>query len=175
MAQRSRDRAAQGSGEGTGSGDDGTRIGAEDLGRAEEPGPRGFDPADGGRLGTVVLVVDDDAVVRAVVARALTLAHFEVTTAASGRDAMRLVADGRVRPAVLITDIEMPEMNGVELAARVLALRPAVRVVMMTGDADRARSARGHPSIVDTVLLKPVRLEELVTAVGAAATSVGTR
>lgn len=115
--------------------------------------------------GPVVLVVDDEPVVRAYVARALTLAGMEVTVAAGGREALRLVAEGRVRPAVLVTDIEMPQMTGIELAARLLALRPALRIVMMTGDPERAAAARGHPSIVDQVLMKPMRTEELVEAV----------
>lgn len=115
--------------------------------------------------GLTILVVDDDAVIRALVARTLTLARFDVATASCGRDALRLVAEGRVLPAVLVTDIEMPEMNGVELAARLLALRPALRVVMMTADHDRAERARHHPSIVDSVLLKPIPLDDLVRAV----------
>ena len=113
----------------------------------------------------VVLVVDDEPVIRAYVARALTLAGFEVAVAADGREALRLVAEGRVRPAVVVTDIEMPGMTGVELAARLLALRPALRIVMMTGDPIRAEAARGHPSIVDEVLLKPMGTEALVEAV----------
>lgn len=112
-----------------------------------------------------VLVVDDEAGIRAFVARALTLAGFEVAVAADGREALRLVAEGRVRPAVVVTDIEMPGMTGIELAARLLALRPALRIVMMTGDEERAEAARGHPSIVDEVLLKPMRAEALVHAV----------
>jgi DNA-binding response OmpR family regulator len=127
------------------------------------------DTAAGSGDGPAVLVVDDDAVVRAFVERALTDAGFAVATAASGREALRLVADGRVAPAILVTDIEMPAMTGVELAARLLALRPAVRVVMMTGDRDRAATARGHPSIVDEVLEKPMSLEGLVGAVRAVA------
>ncbi|HEX2755896.1 MAG TPA: response regulator [Candidatus Limnocylindrales bacterium] len=115
--------------------------------------------------GLAVLVVDDEPLIRAYVARALTLAGFEVAVAASGREALRLVADGRVRPAVVVTDIEMPEMTGVELAARLLALRPTLRIVMMTGDLARAEAARGHPSIVDEVLVKPMRTEDLVNAV----------
>ena len=115
--------------------------------------------------GVVVLVVDDEAVIRAFVARALTLAGFEVAVAADGRQALRLVAEGRVRPAVVVTAIEMPGMTGIELAARLLALRPSLRIVMMTGDEARAEAARGHPSIVDEVLLKPLRAEALVRAV----------
>ena len=125
-------------------------------------------PNDAGG-GPVVLVVDDEAVVRAFVARALTLAGFEVAVAADGPEALRLVAEDRVRPSVVVTDIEMPGMTGIELAARLLALRPALRIVMMTGDKARAKAARGHPSIVDEVLLKPMRIEALVRAVQPAA------
>jgi CheY-like chemotaxis protein len=113
----------------------------------------------------VVLVVDDEAVIRASVARALTLAGMEVAVAPDGRRALRLIADGAVQPSVVVTDIEMPGMTGIELAARLLALRPNLRIVMMTGDPDRADAARRHPSIVDEVLLKPVRPAELVAAV----------
>ena len=115
--------------------------------------------------GLVALVVDDEPVIRAFVARALTLAGMEVAVAADGREAIRLVAENRVRPDVVVTDIEMPEMTGVELAARMLALRPALRIVMMTGDPVRAAAARRHPSIVDRVLMKPIRINELVDAV----------
>ncbi len=128
--------------------------------RGRRPGP-----GDKGGSGLVVLVVDDEPVIRAYVARALTLAGMDVAAAASGPEAVRLVADGRVRPAVVVTDIEMPGMSGIELAARLLALRPTVRIVMMTGDRERADAARGHPSIVDEVLLKPVRTADLVRAV----------
>ena len=120
--------------------------------------------ADPGK-GLSVLVVDDEPVIRAFIARALTLAGIDVAVAANGREALRLVADGHVRPSVVVTDIEMPTMTGIELAARLLALRPALRIVMMTGDPDRAAAARGHPSIVDEVLLKPIRSRDLVEAV----------
>ena len=129
--------------------------------RGDQPEPGSGDAG----AGPVVLVVDDEPVIRAFVARVLTLAGMDVAVAANGREALRLVADGRVRPAVVVTDIEMPGMTGIELAARLLALRPALRIVMMTGDPARADAARGHPSIVDEVLLKPVRSADLVLAV----------
>jgi len=115
--------------------------------------------------GAVVLVVDDESAIRAYVARALSLAGFEVAVAADGREALRLVVEDRVRPAVVVTDIEMPGMTGIELAARLLALRPKLRIVMMTGDPTRAEAARGHPSIVDEVLLKPMETQALLEAV----------
>jgi len=115
--------------------------------------------------GIVVLVVDDEPIIRAFVARALSQAGLTAVSAGDGREALRLVVEDRVRPTVLVTDIEMPEMNGIELAARLLALRPALRVVMMTGDPARATAARGHPSIVDAVLMKPMQIAELIDAV----------
>ena len=128
-------------------------------------GPAGAQSSSDAIGPVVVLVVDDEPVIRAYVSRALSLAGFEVTVAADGREALRLVAEDRVRPAVVVTDIEMPGMTGIELAARLLALRPALRIVMMTGDPIRAEAARGHPSIVDEVLLKPMQTAALVEAV----------
>jgi CheY-like chemotaxis protein len=135
---------------------DGRQLGAQGCRQAD----RG-----GGPRGIVALVVDDEPVIRAFVARALERAGLTAIAAADGREAIRLVVDDRIRPTVLVTDIEMPEMNGIELAARLLALRPALRIVMMTGDPVRAAAARGHPSIVDAVVMKPMQIAELVDAV----------
>lgn len=146
-------------------GSEGSRGRAPD-GARQAPGA-GDGEARGSGRGRAVLIVDDDPVIRAFVARALTQAGYEIATAASGREALRLVADDRFRPVALVTDIEMPQMTGVELAARLLALRPALRVVMMTGDPERAATARHHPSLVDRVLDKPMSLAELLEAVEA--------
>ena len=59
----------------------------------------------------------------------------------------------------------MPGMSGVELAARLRALCPGLRVVMMTGDPSSAEIARAHESIVDTVLLKPMAGEDVLAAI----------
>ncbi len=125
----------------------------------------------GGTPQPTVLVVDDDPAVRAWAEGVLVEAGIGVATAASGRDALRLVADGRVHPSVLLTDIELPGMTGVELAARLAAMRPGLRVVMMTGDPARADEARIHSTLVATVLLKPMRGPELIAAVRPDATA----
>ncbi|HEX3428289.1 MAG TPA: response regulator [Candidatus Limnocylindrales bacterium] len=113
----------------------------------------------------VVLVVDDEPVVRAWLARALTREGIHVVVAADGRQALRLIADGAVHAQVLLTDLEMPSMGGVELAARVHALRPSMRIVMMTGDPEKAANAREHSTIVAAVLDKPVMIPDLIVAV----------
>jgi len=112
-----------------------------------------------------VLIVGEDPALRDLLARTLRRGGADVATAGAGREALRMVADGRVRPSVLLTDIEMPGMSGIELAARATALRPGIRIVMMTGDPDRAAEARRHGDLVHAVLLKPVSLPELVAAI----------
>ena len=119
----------------------------------------------GGGASPAVLVVDDEPAVRAWVADALEAAGIVAVVAAHGREALRLIANGTVRPTVLLTDIEMPGMSGIELAARVLALRPATRVVMMTGDPQHAAAARDRTTIVTTVLIKPLDATKLLEAV----------
>jgi CheY-like chemotaxis protein len=117
------------------------------------------------RGSVVVLAVDDEPVVRAFVGRALDSFGVPAMVVASGREALRVVADDVLRPSVLLTDIDMPGMTGIELAARIAALRPAMRIVMMTGDPDQASAARAHSELVSTVLLKPVTLDELRQAI----------
>jgi two-component system cell cycle response regulator CpdR len=125
--------------------------------------PGASDDARSGRI--VVLVVDDEPSIRAWIARALERAGIDVVVAADGRQALRIIADDQVRPTVLLTDLEMPAMGGVELAARIHALRPAIRIVMMTGDAGRAAAARDRSPMVAAVLDKPILIADLVAAV----------
>ena len=115
-----------------------------------------------------ILVVDDDPSVLSLIDRVLRRAGAEVTALAGGRAALRAIADGSCRPTLLLTDIEMPEMNGIELAARATALRPGMRVVMMTGDPGSADAARDRPELVLRVLTKPITIGELLEATGLA-------
>ena len=131
-------------------------------GQPQRPAPGASDDAPG-RI--VVLVVDDEPSIRSFIARALERVGIEVVAAENGRKALRLVADGEVRPTVLVTDLEMPGMGGVELAARMHALRPEMRIVMMTGDPARAAAARDRSTIVAAVLDKPILIADLVAAV----------
>ena len=132
-------------------------------GQPREPGPSASDDATS--AGITVLVVDDEPAIRTWVERALARWGIHAVVAADGRQALRLVADGSVRPDVLLTDLEMPSMGGVELAARMHALRPGMRIVMMTGDPGRAAAARERSSIVAVVLDKPILIADLIAAV----------
>jgi two-component system, cell cycle sensor histidine kinase and response regulator CckA len=84
-------------------------------------------------MGETVLLVDDDSGVRAYVSEVLGIGGFAVLEAADGVDALR-IAETTLRPIeILVTDINMPGIDGLELARRVQALRPATGIVYMSG------------------------------------------
>ena len=113
-----------------------------------------------------VLVVDDDPVVLRLVERVLRRAGAEVTAVDTGRAALRAITDGALKPTLLLTAIDMPAMTGIELSARVRALRPGIQIVMMTADPGSAEAARDRPDLVGRVLLKPIAAGDLLAAIG---------
>lgn len=113
-----------------------------------------------------ILVVDADPVVLRLVERVLRRAGADITTVETGRAALRAIADGNTKPTLLLTAIDMPAMTGIELSARVRALRPGIEIVMMTADPASAEAARDRPDLVQRVLLKPINSTELLAAVG---------
>jgi CheY-like chemotaxis protein len=108
-----------------------------------------------------VLVVDDESAVRNLVQSVLRTMGYEVTVASGGREALRAVYAESATPTLLVTDIDMPGMTGIELAARLTAERPNVRVIFMTGDTASAQRARDRAGFVAAVLLKPFTTGEL--------------
>lgn len=122
--------------------------------------------------GRPILVVDDDESVRGFVASALKASGFDVQVADSGRSAIKIVFGESAAFALLLTDIDMPGMSGIELAARLSAERPGLRVLLMTGRPEMAEQARDRDFIAG-VLLKPFTLAELRDAVGRAIGSAG--
>ena len=110
-----------------------------------------------------ILVVDDNPDVRWVVARMLADAGHTVESADAAH-ALDLDTQGH-RFDVLLTDMVMPQVSGVELAARLRSANPALPVVFMTGYVDPEVLAQLPSSAV--VLRKPVTVAALVSAVAA--------
>ncbi len=114
-------------------------------------------------LNVRVLLVEDDEDNRELMAEVLEAAGCEVTTAATG--AAGLAALRALPVDVVITDVGMPGMGGLELARAVKGIAPTVPVVVVTGWAGRDDIARARGKEVDLVLVKPVDPEALVGAI----------
>jgi CheY-like chemotaxis protein len=116
--------------------------------------------------GSCILVVEDDAAVRAFVVATLEHAGYRVLVAASPAQAIVLWDGLRETIDLLLTDLAMPGANGRDLADRLLASRPALRVVLMSGyDAtpDKVESGRHFH-----FLAKPFDADDLAAAVSQA-------
>jgi two-component system cell cycle sensor histidine kinase/response regulator CckA len=84
-------------------------------------------------LKTRILVVDDEPVVREFFAAVLTRSGFEFIIAGDGEEGLRLFEEHFNELDLVILDVSMPKMNGVDLARRMFQLKPHPNVILMTG------------------------------------------
>lgn len=106
----------------------------------------------------MILVVDDEEAVRAMIGRALRELGYTVAEADSGAAAVAAVADER--PDLVILDYVMPNMDGAETARELAALHPDLPVVFSTGHG-ALRALRDSAGDEASVLQKPFTLAEL--------------
>lgn len=107
-----------------------------------------------------ILVAEDDQFTREMVQRALEGEGHEVVATEDGGDAMAAYEAGAAFDLV-VTDVEMPGVSGLELAGNVLARDPAQRVIIMSGLAGELTRARELQSPNVRVITKPVTLETI--------------
>ena len=81
-----------------------------------------------------ILIVDDDAVVRLTTRDFLSSKGYSATVAAGGREALAMLET--VNPDVVLLDVAMPDMDGLETLRRLVAARPSLPVIMITANAD---------------------------------------
>jgi DNA-binding response OmpR family regulator len=112
-----------------------------------------------------VLVVDDDEVIRQLIAVNLTLEGFEVETAVDGEDCLEKV--GHVKPDVITLDVMMPRLDGWVTATQ-LRRNPetaGIKVVLITARAQEDDRSRGRQIGVDAYLTKPFDPAEMIRVV----------
>jgi two-component system cell cycle sensor histidine kinase/response regulator CckA len=113
-----------------------------------------------------VLVAEDDEVLRGLIRSMLEQGGYRVLAARSGEEALATAAAYAGGIDALVTDVIMPGMRGPELAARLRATRPGVRIVLVTGYSDAPLETELRRG--DVLLNKPFGMEALLSALGEA-------
>jgi len=111
--------------------------------------------------GLSVLIVDDEEAVRRPMARFLARRGAQVDEAPDGADALARL--GAQHPDVILVDLRMPRMSGVELYEQLEETRPelAARVMFLSGDISQLSEPGNTPVARERVLVKPLELGEL--------------
>ena len=124
--------------------------------------------SDDDSIGTKILVVDDDKSVLKAMSAFLPKLGFQVSTAPNGRAALDLIAQDK--PHLVITEIQMPEMDGVELLKRLRQdiTTTFIPVIMLTAKGDVEDRVEGFAAGCDDYIAKPVSRRKLVAMVTAA-------
>lgn len=112
-----------------------------------------------------ILVVDDEVGVREMLADALRMQGYEAETAGDGHAALREIHEGHFD--LVISDVNMPKLNGFELLERMRATGNETPVILLTARGDRADVAVGFRAGADDYVTKPFGLEELMLRVAA--------
>jgi PAS domain S-box-containing protein len=130
--------------------------------------PRG---GESDRTAGTVLIAEDEEAVRAIAQRLLERAGYRVLTARHGADALRVLEQAGGTVDVLLSDVVMPEMGGVELAARATEMIPGLPVVLMSGYTDNDLGPINEEGMVAGFISKPFTSETLLETVKAAVRS----
>lgn len=134
-----------------------------------EPGNRKDRAGDGsGSIRKLrVVIVDDEMAIAETLVEILNNEGFEADGACTGEDAIKLVQT--FKPDVVISDVVMPGMNGVEIGIRIRELLPSCRVILFSGQAatvDLLKRARENGNEFE-ILAKPIRPDILISIIRA--------
>lgn len=118
-----------------------------------------------------VLLVDDEEDFSAALAERLILIGFKVNMAYTGEQALAMIE--RETPHVVILDIVMPGLNGLEILKRIKALKYQTQVILITGAGSAREGIEGMYNGAFDYLMKPIPLDDLVSTIFQAARVAG--
>jgi len=111
-----------------------------------------------------VLVVDDEASIRELLIKTLSLGEYEVETVADGHAALTWLRDGTHACDLVIVDLKMPGMDGLMLIREIKRLRPELPVIIITGFSTEVSAIEAVNLGVAGYLTKPFRVPQVLAA-----------
>jgi two-component system, cell cycle response regulator CpdR len=112
-----------------------------------------------------ILIADDEDPMRALVARAIGMDGHDVVTAQDGAEALEILIREQGGFDLLLTDIQMPVMDGIALALSAARDFPKLTILLMTGFADQRERASNLNAIAHDVITKPFSVAQIRAAV----------
>ena len=119
-------------------------------------------PKDGG--GATILVVEDEGIIAKTISMVLKNSGYEILTAFDGNEALAVYRENAHKIALVLTDVMMPGMDGVELTRGLHDINPNVKIIASTGQATETRQAELRALGVDVILRKPYDAKNLLAA-----------
>ena len=116
-------------------------------------------------MAELIMIVDDEPGVRALLTDTLRIAGFETIEATDGMNALTLLRTNK--PALLVIDINMPLMDGFELVERLRSSNDLTPVLMLTAREEKSDITRGLKIGADDYVVKPFGIEELILRIKA--------
>ncbi|QPC85672.1 response regulator [Mesorhizobium sp. NBSH29] len=113
-----------------------------------------------------ILIVEDDESVRTLAARALERVGHSIETAGDGAAGLARIRASGGGFDLVVSDIRMPEMDGIEMAKAAASAFPGLRILLVTGYADQRERADDLNGVVLDVVQKPFTLAEIRERVG---------
>jgi len=137
------------------------------TGGGEEEAPAEARQADlpQAAAGATILLVEDDVAVRNVVRRLLERHGYKVLEVPNGSQALTTIADPTPAIDLVISDIVMPEMSGLELRERLRTIRPTLPLLLMSGYSQEAITRLGNPASVGPMVEKPFTAQSILESV----------
>lgn len=107
-----------------------------------------------------ILVVDDEAIIRKSISANLLAEGYQVSTAQNGEEAVAALKMGSFD--LVVTDLVMPGLDGIELLKQTKSLAPSIPVLILTGQGDLDSAIKALRSGADDYILKPCDIDELL-------------
>lgn len=112
-----------------------------------------------------ILIAEDDDILRAFVVRALDSDGHDLTEAVDGATALAALNSFNGEFDLLLSDVKMPVMDGIELALATGRRHPDIAIMLMTGYADQRERAYGLNALVHDVISKPFSVDQITRVV----------